>query len=110
MIGNTSRVPSPSGPPKIIDHSVDIETPAGIGNVVCSAVLEFRHHDGSNQLGDLETPAGAHRAALKMGAYDDWSDYLPLNSPNTVPARIPITSPLTQTTGNLLLTRARRVS
>jgi hypothetical protein len=35
------------------DHSTDIETPTGIGNVACAAVLEFRHHDKSNQLGDL---------------------------------------------------------
>src|SRR5882762_829320 len=35
------------------DNSTDIETPAGIGNVACAAVLEFRHHDKSNQLGDL---------------------------------------------------------
>jgi len=36
------------------DHSTDIETPTGIGNVACGAVLEFRHHDKSNQLGDVE--------------------------------------------------------
>lgn len=35
------------------DRSTDIETPAGIGNVACAAVLESRHHDKSNQLGDL---------------------------------------------------------
>jgi len=35
------------------DISTDIETPVGIGNVACGAVLEFRHHDKSNQLGDL---------------------------------------------------------
>src|ERR1017187_1275063 len=35
------------------DDSTDIETPTGIGNVACAAVLEFRHHDKSNQLGDL---------------------------------------------------------
>lgn len=29
------------------DNSSDIETPAGIGNVTCGAVLEYRHHDGS---------------------------------------------------------------
>ena len=37
------------------DRSTDIETPTGIGNVVCAAVLEFRHHDKANQLGDLAT-------------------------------------------------------
>src|SRR5271165_2267344 len=35
------------------DHSTDIEMPTGIGNVACAAVLEFRHQDKSNQLGDL---------------------------------------------------------
>ena|SRR5258708_34837937 len=27
------------------DNSTDIETPTGIGNVACAAVLEYRHHD-----------------------------------------------------------------
>jgi len=27
------------------DHSSDVETPAGIGNVASAAVLEFRQHD-----------------------------------------------------------------
>ncbi len=35
------------------DKSTDIETPAGIGNVACATVLEFRHQNKSNQLGDL---------------------------------------------------------
>jgi hypothetical protein len=34
------------------DNSTDIEMPTGIGNVACAAVLEYRHHDKSNQLGD----------------------------------------------------------
>ncbi|MGC1616625.1 MAG: DUF6851 domain-containing protein [Candidatus Acidiferrum sp.] len=29
------------------DISTDIETPTGIGNVACAAVLEYRHHDKS---------------------------------------------------------------
>lgn len=33
------------------DNSTDIESPTGIGNVACAAVLEYRHHDKSNQLG-----------------------------------------------------------
>ena len=33
------------------DTSADAHTPSGIGNVACDAVLQFRHHDGSNQLG-----------------------------------------------------------
>lgn len=57
------------------DHSTDIETPAGVGNVVCAAMLEFRHHDKSNQLGDLA-----------QGPYSDWSGYAAVNTPALVPA------------------------
>ncbi len=59
-------------------HSTDIETPEGIGNVACGAVLEFRHHDGANQLGD--------RA---QGPYSDWSRYTPVNMANRVPLHFP---------------------
>ena len=65
------------------DASTDIETPEGIGNVACAAVLEFRHRDKSNQLGDLAD-----------GPYSDWSGYRPLNPPGTVPARASFTKPL----------------
>jgi hypothetical protein len=58
------------------DNSADIETPTGIGNVACATVLEYRHHDKSNQLGDLA-----------QGPYSDWTGYTPVNSPSPVPAR-----------------------
>jgi hypothetical protein len=58
------------------DTSTDIETPTGIGNVACAAVLEFRHHDKSNQLGDLA-----------QGPYSDWTRYTAMNTPSPVPAR-----------------------
>lgn len=58
------------------DHSTDIETPTGIGNVACAAVLEYRHRDKSNQLGDLA-----------QGAYSDWSGYKPANAPSSIPVR-----------------------
>src|SRR5260370_16890299 len=84
------------------DHSTDIETPTGIGNVACAAVLEFRHHDKSNQLGDLA-----------QGSYSDWSSYTPVNPPGTIPAHFPFTKPLnpnrwqpltyTDSNGNLVL-------
>lgn len=84
------------------DHSTDIETPTGIGNVACAAVLEFRHHDKSNQLGDLA-----------QGPYSDWSGYTPINPPATVPVRFPFAKPVnpdhwqtltyTDSTGNLVL-------
>jgi hypothetical protein len=35
------------------ETSTDISTPRGVGNVACEAVLDFRHHDSSNQLGDM---------------------------------------------------------
>ncbi|MEO7027902.1 MAG: DUF6851 domain-containing protein [Acidobacteriaceae bacterium] len=54
--------------------SVDTTTPAGIGNVACAAVLAFRHHDGSNQLGDLHP-----------GPYSDYTGFVPVNPPSTVP-------------------------
>jgi hypothetical protein len=83
------------------DRSTDIETPAGIGNVACVAVLEFRHHDKSNQLGDLA-----------QGPYSDWSGYAPVNTPAAVPARAAAADanhwqPLTyvDANGNLVLQR-----
>jgi hypothetical protein len=65
------------------DNSTDIETPTGIGNVACAAVLEYRHHDKSNQLGDLA-----------QGPYSDWTNYRPINSPGTVPAQTVFIKPL----------------
>ena len=56
-------------------RSRDIETPEGVAHVACAAVLEYRHHDGSNQLGDLAA-----------GAYADWTRYTPLNLPLYVTA------------------------
>ncbi|HEV2990985.1 MAG TPA: phosphoesterase [Candidatus Angelobacter sp.] len=53
------------------DARMDSNTPSGVGNLAASAVLKFRHHDGSNQLGDLHP-----------GAYSDYTGYLPLNDPN----------------------------
>lgn len=64
------------------DDSTDIETPAGIGSVACAAVLEFRHHDKSNQLGDLA-----------QGPYSDWTGYHPLNLPSPVPSRAAPSAP-----------------
>lgn len=64
------------------DGSTDIETPTGIGNVACAAVLEFRHHDKSNQLGDLA-----------QGPYSDWTGYTAVNTPSPVPARPAPTDP-----------------
>ena len=56
------------------DTSTDIASPAGIGNVACGAVLDFRHRDGSNQLGD--EPGGTPGVA-----YSDTTGYVPTNLP-----------------------------
>ena len=81
------------------DNSIDIETPTGIGNVACAAVLEFRHHDKSNQLGDMELAAeqNALSSGIKMsatGPYSDWTGYRPVNPAGTVPVHFPLTKPL----------------
>ncbi|MDD5581557.1 MAG: phosphatase PAP2 family protein [Methylobacter sp.] len=55
------------------DSTTDITTPSGIGHVAAKAVLDFRHHDGSNQLGDLHP-----------GAYTDYTGYTPINSPTSI--------------------------
>jgi hypothetical protein len=51
------------------DTSTDLGTASGVGNVACQAVLDFRHQDGSNQLGDLHP-----------GAYSDYTNYVPVNT------------------------------
>lgn len=58
-----------------LDNSTDTSTPAGIGNVAAAAVIEFRHHDGSNQLGDLNG-GGA--------PYSDYTGYTPVNTSSSI--------------------------
>jgi hypothetical protein len=55
------------------DTTTNTSTPTGIGNVVAAAVLAFRHHDGSNQLGNLNP-----------GAYSDYTGYAPVNTPDRI--------------------------
>ena len=55
------------------DETTDPTTAAGIGNVAAQAVLTFRHHDGSNQLGDAWGSDGS-----------PYSDYTNRTEPNTV--------------------------
>jgi hypothetical protein len=45
--------------------------PSAVGTLAARAVLDFRHGDGSNQLGDLAP-----------GAYADWTGYRPVNPPD----------------------------
>jgi hypothetical protein len=49
--------------------STDVSTPSGLGNVVSTAVLNDRHYDGANQLGDLHA-----------GAYTDYTGYTAVNA------------------------------
>jgi hypothetical protein len=58
----------------VSDLSRDLLTPTGIGNTAAVAVLEFRHRDGANQLGD--EPGGRPGVA-----YSDYTGYVPLNDP-----------------------------
>lgn len=46
------------------------DTSAGLGNLAAAQVLAYRHDDGSNQLGDRHP-----------GAYSDYTNYQPVNSP-----------------------------
>ena len=68
------------------DTSTDPTTPTGIGNLAAAAVLAHRHHDGSNQLGDLNNGA----------PYSDYTGYVPVNTPDQIidpnawqPLRVP---------------------
>jgi len=58
------------------DTSLGIGTPSQIGNLACAAVLNFRHNDGSNQLGNL-TRSGV--------PYADYTGYVSTNQPSPVP-------------------------
>src|SRR5581483_2042468 len=49
-------------------------TPAGVALQACRAVLDFRHPDGANQLGDEPGSAG--------GPYSDYTGYRPVNGPD----------------------------
>ena len=52
-----------------IDGS-DISTAAMVGGAAAQAVLDWRHRDGANQLGDRNGGA----------PYSDYSDYQPVNT------------------------------
>jgi len=55
------------------DTSTDSSTPAGVGNLAALSVLEMRHDDGSNQLGNLHP-----------GAYSDTTGYMAVNPPTAI--------------------------
>jgi len=56
-----------------IGNSMDISTPQGVGNLTALTLLNYRHGDGSNQLGDLHS-----------GPYSDYTGYLPVNTPDLI--------------------------
>lgn len=55
------------------DDTKDTTKPSGIGNTTAAALLDYRHRDGSNQLGDLNA-----------GAYSDYTGYQPANDVNSI--------------------------
>src|SRR6266581_133233 len=55
------------------DISADTSSPSGIGNICAQALLNYRHTDGSNQLGDLHP-----------GAYSDYTGYTPVNTADQI--------------------------
>jgi hypothetical protein len=56
------------------DASQDITTPIGIGNVAGKAIVDFREHDGMNQLGD-------HGGRLyNLEPYADYTGFEPFNT------------------------------
>jgi membrane-associated phospholipid phosphatase len=55
------------------DLSMDTTSPSGVGNISAQALLNYRHFDGSNQLGDL-----------RPGAYSDYTGYEPVNTVDTL--------------------------
>src|SRR5207244_12323491 len=54
--------------------TTDATTPIGVGNVAAAAVLQYRHRDGANQLGD--EPGG-----VPGMPYSDYSGYRSPNDP-----------------------------
>ena len=73
------------------NQSRNPETPAGVGNLMADAILEFRHADGSNQTGNDANGNGQ--------PYSDTTGYTPPNPVGTAidiekwtPERVPIDS------------------
>ena len=58
------------------DRSIDTTTAVGIGNISAQALLDFRHSDGSNQLGDDPNGDGT--------PYSDITNYQLVNAPDEI--------------------------
>jgi len=54
------------------DATTDLSKPQGVGNVTAAAIIEYRHKDGANQLGDELGSNGK--------PYSDYTFYRPVNS------------------------------
>jgi uncharacterized protein DUF6851 len=52
---------------------MDSLTIRDMGSLAATSVLRIRHHDGSNQLGNLHP-----------GAYSDYTGYVPINDPDHI--------------------------
>ncbi len=59
-------------------YSTDTSKPAGVGHVAATAVLNFRHNDGSNQLGNQVANQCVMDSSLP---YSDYTCYQPVNTP-----------------------------
>ena len=58
------------------DNTTDVSKPQGVGNVAAAALVEYRHADGANQLGDELGSNGK--------AYSDYTFYRPVNTVDKV--------------------------
>ena len=56
------------------DTTGNLATPQGVGNVAAAALIQYRHADGSNQLGNVNGGA----------PYSDYTGYQPVNSPTQI--------------------------
>ena len=55
---------------------VEPGSPGAVGRAACRAVLDFRHGDGANQLGDMPGSSGT--------PYSDYTNYRPVNDPDSL--------------------------
>ena len=58
------------------NDSTDLKTAEGVGNTAAKALIDYRRHDGSNQLGD--EPGGDGKP------YADYTGYKPKNTPDNI--------------------------
>jgi hypothetical protein len=58
------------------DASTDLSTPQGVGNVAAAALINYRHNDGANQLGNEVGSNGK--------PYSDYTFYRPVNPPDKI--------------------------